>query len=122
MRQKRPKKRKIVFLEVEYGEFSPEQEVFCWRAALHGNLSRAFREAYASITNDSSHVQQLSKILKIRRRVFELKQMHVRGEVDLLAGPWIHYAPRLNEVGNPHPPKNRPLRMCHILTGRFPDG
>ena len=98
---------KVVWhLKTRYGNFTIEQEFFCWRMALHGNQMKAIREAYvASIGNSSVQNTKSYKLMrkgKIVRRIKSLVAQHKKQEIDLRDGPWKHY--QRYDVGSPIDP------------------
>ena len=105
------------FVERPYGNFTIEQEFFCWRMALHGNQMRACREAYSSsVGNPGLQNTKSCKLMnkpKVVHRINELVDYHKGGLVDLFAGPWERY--QRYDVGSPVDPGNRLTPMIQEI-------
>jgi hypothetical protein len=109
---------KIVWLhKTGYGNFTIEQEFFCWRMALHGNQMKSVREAYsASVGNGNVQNIKSWKLMqkgKIIRHIKSLVAQHKKGGIDLREGPWKHY--NRYDVGSPVDPGNRLTSMIQTI-------
>ncbi len=87
-------------------ELTIEQEFFCWRVAYHGVYMKAVREAYGTKGPGAQNTKGWKNMQKpkILARVKELLKMHKASEINLTAGPWMHYNTR--HVGQPIDPGN----------------
>jgi hypothetical protein len=84
-------------------KLSVQQEFFAWRYALHGIGMKAVREAYTNAKRKAPYQNSMAWKLKTNERVMarveELVAANAAGDIDLEAGPWIHY--ERFDVGNP---------------------
>lgn len=105
-----------------HGDLTAKQEFFCWRYALHGNGSKAFREVFDSHSLRSQGVGAI-KLLKHERIVYRIKELihlHNEKKVDLHVGPWEFYGRA--DFGTPD--RKNPARINNyvIATGEIHGG
>lgn len=92
------------FINEEKYSLTVEQEFFCWRFCLHGNASKAVREAYTGYNGKPKNQSTKSRYLRARPNVAErcrdLLASHRNGVINLRDGPWKYY--NRFDVGNPY--------------------